>query len=150
MIIRLATHEDIPYILALAEVFFNSSLIAKAGAVFDWNGTEDLFEDLEEQELIVVAEIDDKIVGFILLDLSPTIGSFDIIQGNELAFYVEPGYRGEGIGRELILGAEEVLRQHGAQVYSMSSMMTSDPQVAHKLYQDLGFIHTESTYSKVL
>lgn len=150
MIIRLATYEDIPQILELGETFFNSTLIAKAGAPFDKDGTKELFEDLEEQELIVVAEIDGKIIGFILLDLNPTIGSFEIIQGSELAFYVEPGHREKGVGRELILGAEEVLRQHGAQVYSMSSMVTSNPKIVDKLYQDLNFIHTESTYSKVL
>jgi GNAT superfamily N-acetyltransferase len=150
MKVQVAEKQHIEQILDLGNIFFDSTLLAKAGAAFGREHTKALLERLQDAGLIVVAIAEEKVVGFILLDVTISLYTAEVLMGTELAFYVDPKYRKLGAGKFLIKEAERVLREKGVQVYSMAVLSTSNYEQVMQMYNELGFIHTESYFSKVL
>lgn len=73
----------------------------------------------DPQTCTLVAVVDDRIVGYVmgmLVDLLPDV--FEQEMGGFLAdIYVQPEYRGQGVGRELVHGLEGWFRQQGLRQY---------------------------------
>lgn len=85
------------------------------------------------------------IQGFLLGTLNEfLLGFFNV--SNELAMYVSPLYRSKGISKSLIEYFEEWSKVKGCNIVSLSSLDRS----IEALYAPLGYIYTESTYSKVI
>lgn len=69
-------------------------------------------------------------------------------RGEVNAIYVARQVRGRGVGRRLMEEGEELLRSYGC--HSVMLMVTASNEVAHGLYQDLGYEITRHQMEKPL
>jgi ribosomal protein S18 acetylase RimI-like enzyme len=74
------------------------------------------------------------------------IGSIALVRKSEprsqhgawlYAFWVDPRYRGQGVGKQLLAQAQEVAREQGLRKISLQ--VTSSQQAAFALYKKMGF-----------
>lgn len=128
MIIRTATPTDAPELARLNTAFNETDTPAEliAARLADPHGVE----------TAVVVEIDGRLVGFAGLRI---VASPFYRQPNaELTeLYVEPEYQRRGIGRALVLYAEEVARKRGVEEIMVVTGFDNAPALA--LYQNLGY-----------
>jgi GNAT superfamily N-acetyltransferase len=128
MIIRLATSAD-------------AGDLARMNAAF--NGVTDSAAQIAarlaacaEIESVLVAEIDDQIGGFACLRVVPCV-LYAQPYAELTELYVEPALRRRGIGRALILRAEQLARARGAA--DLLIMTGTGNAVAQALYRAAGY-----------
>lgn len=68
--------------------------------------------------------------------------------GAELMWWVEPEYRGSGVGQELLAALENAAYAHGAARWSMMAIEATADRVGH-IYERSGYVPAERTYCKV-
>jgi len=139
--IRKATRDDAPRIAELAVALF----VLHAG----WNprrftqiatreGAERFYGGRAEQGSVLVAEVENEVIGFAYFEYEPTLYA-------ELAtkvawlhdIYVEPGARRQGSGSALIAGARDAARQLGANKILLSVAVQNTE--GHGLFERNGF-----------
>jgi ribosomal protein S18 acetylase RimI-like enzyme len=99
-----------------------------------------LIDDDQITVLLVRAREDAAPVGVAVMRVQPSILS--LAQEVYLAeLYVEPSRRGQGYGRELMIEAMRVAREHGAE-YAFW-ITSEDDRLARRLYEASGFRRTE-------
>jgi len=97
------------------------------------------FEEIraDRNNELIVAEKDGEVIGILQLTFTPSIS----FQGGKRATVesvrVDKKYRGQGIGRELMLWSIERAKEEGC--ISMQLTTNADREDAHRFYRDLGF-----------
>jgi aminoglycoside 6'-N-acetyltransferase I len=87
----------------------------------------------------LVAETSGQLVGFLEVDMRSHADGCDpshavgFIEG----WYVDPGWRGQGIGRKLLSAAEEWARSHGCR--EMASDTWIDNQLSQRVHDAAGY-----------
>jgi len=93
--------------------------------------------DADKNNELIVAEMDGAVVGTLQLTLTPSVS----FQGGKRATVesvrVDEKYRGQGIGRELMLFAID--RAKAQNCVSMQSTTNTERTDAHRFYENLGF-----------
>jgi mycothiol synthase len=89
------------------------------------------------REDIVLIYEGDKAIGYCWTGITCEGGVPSIRKGRILMLGVDPGYRGKGIGKRLMLAGLARLKSKGLQVAELS--VDSENKVACALYQSLGF-----------
>lgn len=111
------------------------------------NREAETLDDLAKQlawdsELVLVAEVEQKVVGVV-------VGTLD---GTRAYFYrlaVDPNYQGHGVGKELVQALEKRFRQRGAT--QVIVMLNQDKKEVMPFYHSLGYEMQEYiTLSKTL
>ncbi|MCS7087793.1 MAG: GNAT family N-acetyltransferase [Thermoflexales bacterium] len=121
--VREITPDDIPALLDLDTQAFNPP----------WRlGSADLQRLLSRALLALLVEAEGKVAGY-LCALDQSGGE----SAHIVRLAVSPAYRRQGIGTALLLEAERLLAQHGAQSVSLNTMESNQP--ARQLYSALGF-----------
>lgn len=144
MTLKLATHEDIPDILILAQAFVEES--PYTGDAEDIEQTvRNLLRD-RNQGIIVLYLVDDKPVGFIGGVLSKMITSKDPI-ATEVMWYVSPSARGSRKSLALKEAFEYWAKRVGAKMIAMSTL--ADDKI-ERYYERTGYKLMEKTYLKVI
>jgi GNAT superfamily N-acetyltransferase len=86
---------------------------------------------------LIVAELDSEVIGTLQLTYTPSLS----FQGGKRATVesvrVDARYRGQGIGREMMIWAMERAREKGC--VSMQLTSHADRKDAHRFYENLGF-----------
>ncbi len=99
------------------------------------NGPPALFSG---ENIILAARVGDKVVGLCWLVLfNPGTG----LEGEVAEVYVDPAFRSQGIGRQLLQQAVELFRQRNV-TFAAVWTRESNPQ-AVRLYEEAGFRRTE-------
>lgn len=98
--------------------------------------------------ILVVADDEDKVRGFVLVTIAPFIYSMNDTIAGELAWYVDPELRGGKIGLQLLAKAELIATMRGVTYMTMISMAHS--MDIGPLYEKMGYSPTETTYVKEL
>ena len=93
---------------------------------------------------------DDGVVGFACGMKGPLLGNASVVCGIELAWWIDPKYRNENHGVNLLMHLEQQARDAGIKYWNMVYMVSSMPDVVEKIYQKLGYNKIEVTYQKVL
>jgi [ribosomal protein S18]-alanine N-acetyltransferase len=92
-------------------------------------------------EAFIVAERENKVVGYIMCRLEfgfSDVRRFRMVRkGHIVSVAVMPGYRRQGIGREMVESAAKALELHGAEECFLEVRTANDEAV--KLYKDMGF-----------
>jgi GNAT superfamily N-acetyltransferase len=91
----------------------------------------------ENKAVWLVAEIEEKVCGFILLKWlgKPTAPDYPDLED----LFVQPEYRGQGIAPQLVEYAEKLARDAGYPKIGLA--VNPDPRcAAHKLYAKLGYV----------
>jgi ribosomal protein S18 acetylase RimI-like enzyme len=76
-------------------------------------------------------------VGFVMFDLESGAYEQDVTRGVIHNLYVQPGYRDEGVGTELLEAAEGALADRGAEVVTLEAMADND--AAKRFYRRHGY-----------
>lgn len=101
---------------------------------------------LQDHGFIYVAEENNKLIGMIISAIVPNIWNQQIKQCSELAYWVEPEYRGGTIAYRLIksyLSECEELKKIGKIDFYTISKMVNSPDLN---YQKFGFKQLEETW----
>ena len=93
--------------------------------------------DADKNNELIVAEKDGEIIGTLQITFTPSIS----FQGGKRATVesvrVDEKYRGQGIGKELMLWAIERARKENC--FAMQLTTNADRTDAHRFYENLGF-----------
>jgi ribosomal protein S18 acetylase RimI-like enzyme len=125
---RIASIQDAPA-LASMNAAFNDSL----------ETSEQIAQRLADPHRVetpIIAELDDEIVGFAAVRLVPCV-FYPAPHAELTELFVEPGYRRRGIGRALLLHAERLALDGGADELVLLTGFTN--QAAQALYRSLGY-----------
>jgi len=86
---------------------------------------------------LIVAELDGKVVGTLQLTVTPSISFRGGKRATVESVRVDAAYRGRGIGRKMMIWTIERAKQRGC--ITMQLTTNSDRTDAHQFYADLGF-----------
>jgi len=85
-------------------------------------------------DMVKVIELDGVVAGYVWFKLvNSTVGTFGRIEH----IFVDEKYRGHGLGKKLMLAAEEHFKGHG--IKKMKLTVTSDNKAAVSLYHGIGY-----------
>lgn len=93
--------------------------------------------DADNNNELIVAELDGTVVGTLQLTFTPSISFRGGRRATIESVRVGDAYRGQGIGREMMLWAIERAKERGC--ISMQLTTNSDRTDAHRFYENLGF-----------
>lgn len=149
MILRFANPGDIPECVEIGRDFWKVSPYAST-IEYNPESVGNLLGKLVENELMLVAEYEEGIVGVAAIVVAPMPFDPSIKIANELFWYVRPGLRAHGIGGAMLSNLEAMARAKGANVLSMGTMQSSDPEKAENLFSANGYNLTEKSFTKVI
>jgi GNAT superfamily N-acetyltransferase len=96
----------------------------------------------DNYHVIYVAEVDDKVVGWVHASIYKTLLSE--VTATILGLVVDHTFHRQGIGRELMRRAEEWARNNGCQGIILKSNVIR--QDAHTFYRGIGYENVKSQY----
>jgi putative acetyltransferase len=137
--VRRATREDLPRVAALHKASILQLCAAHYTALELSRWTDALRHDgyaalLASREFLV-AEEDDEILGFGVIDLGDSLIN---------ATYVRPDAAGRGVGRRLIEEMEGIAIQNGASRLRLRSTLNAVP-----FYERLGFVRQKAAFNRL-
>jgi len=147
-LIKDASQSDVPQIVELARKFHAVS--GYENIEFDEETVENLLSASIEQGLCPIGVVDDKIVGFLAGLSYPAILNANVMVGTEIAWWVEPEFRGKKIAIQLLLRAEENARAKGLYCWSMMCLEKLNADGLENIYERLGYEKAERTYLRIL
>ena len=96
---------------------------------------------------LLVAEVEDKVVGFVSLHWYDVFYKSESV-GRITAFCVDQEIRSKGIGRTLLLTAEDFFREKGCYCIEVSSNIRRPD--AHRFYLQNGYIINSKRFIKLI
>lgn len=144
--IRDATTDDIESILLMCEQFWGKTGI---NAEFERDQARSMIEACWGAGFIALIEEDNVVYGFIAIVIGPSLASTKYIIATELAWWINPSYRGRMQGVKLLKYAESKCIDMGVSQLSMLFMEASMPARVEQMYRHLGYKLQETTYAKV-
>lgn len=137
-----STMTDLEYITEAAQRFYD-----EAGFDIPENIRE-YYEELSHNPLIFTKVIKGK--GFIVGMVAPSFLHPSRLQCSELAWYVEPEYRGTSVALRLMKMYEQHAKDKGCYYVSMVCLESLNPEATGKIYEKLGYNRLENHYRRVL
>lgn len=149
--IKNASTTDIERLVAYGEQFWHLTKYYKdVGIDYNLDTVTTITKHLVKNGIVLYAEEDGEVVGLMLVFVSPFPMNADYLQATEWVFYVDESHRRTGLGQDLIQEAEAQLLERGVTLFSMISLSNVTPEAAERLYENLGYEHTETAFTKVL
>lgn len=145
--IRPATEADIPAIVRMARAFYPST------HYMDWcdmddETVSDLTHNLLTNHVMLVAESEEgELAGMVGLFVAPFLFNRNRLGGYEVVWWVSPEARGGRLAASLLGAIDAPCKALGADRIQMVHMPNSPPQAA-ALYERLGYVHSETSYTK--
>lgn len=130
----------VDYITAAAERFY-----AEAGIEFPGNARE-YYTDVLNNPLVFAKVIEGK--GFIVGMIAPSFLHPGKLQAQELAWYVEPEFRGTSTAIKLMKMYEAEAIKRGCKEIGMVCLEALDPVRTGNIYEKLGYNKYETHYIK--
>lgn len=145
--IREASHEDIPVIVEMSRKFYAGTSYSRF-AEFNEEVVANLARTLIETGVMLVAD-EGHVVGMVGLFVGPFMFNGNVLAAYEVVWWVEPDAQGHGAGKALLAAIEPACKAKGCASIQMVHLANSPPQAA-ALYERLGFVHTETSYTRVI
>lgn len=99
-----------------------------------------------KDSVVLVAAIDDKIVGVVKADLIDRVFYEPRREGSIVEFYILPEYRRGSLGKDLLDAVMSELKKRGAVL--ITAEFPSQNEIAKKFYSKLGFRSLTNVYAK--
>lgn len=144
--IRKATLADVPEIVRMSALFYPTTHYADWCAM-DEATVADLASSLIEGHIFYVAEDAGELVGMVGIFIAPFIFNRGVSAGYEVVWWVSPAARGSHVAASLLNVIEAPLRDAGVTRVQMVHMPNSPPQAA-ALYERVGYVRSEISYTK--
>lgn len=148
MRVRQATDADIGEILEMSAKFYAGTSYAGFARMNDAS-VRNLAQLLIDTGVMLVACIEQHIIGMAGLLVSPFPFNTEKTIACEIVWWVEPEARNSGAGFALLREIEPACKARGVSAIQMVHLKNSPPQAA-LLYERLGYSLTESSYTKVI
>lgn len=142
--IRLATPDDGPWIMAMGEAFHIESGWVEQFA-FDRESFAHTVTRLGRANLFVVAERDGRVIGMAALDIGPAITNYNVSFAREVFFYVQPAFR-KGIGRELFSALKSIAKDNGVMFFDAVAEEGKRSQPLARIYRAGGLSPAETIF----
>lgn len=142
--LRLATHADIPALVAVAAGFYAASQWA-ARADFCSRSCAATAGNVIDNGFILLAQVEGRIVGALGVIVAPFAMNLTVTAGTEAMWYVDPDARRSGAALLLLRRAAFEAQVRGCRWLTMATLAESPPQAA-ALYERLGYRLAESSY----
>lgn len=141
IVIRKAILEDVSYIQNLNnELFKLEKENYDTTLVLNWALTEegkDYFEDLIKNQYVIVATLEDKIIGYLAGSINEK-GSYEEIHYGEINnMFIQENYRLYGIGKKLINTFKDYCRNNN--ISNLKVVASSKNKNAIEFYRKNGF-----------
>ena len=143
-----ATHEDVVEMMRLGEIFWKQTRYFKEGVDYDTDTVSAMVYMIMDEGVALIARADGEIVGLMLVIVHPFPMNNHHLIGVEWVFYIDPAHRRGGLGADLIAAAEHQLRGKQVKYFTMVSLSEVTPELANKLYEQLGFKQSETSFTK--
>jgi len=144
--IRTATPDDFDQILDMASRFWLETQFTEP---FERDHTVNMVQMAYDHGLLAVVEIEGQCVGFCAGIKSFILGSTKALCATELAWWLNHEHRSGKNGVALLLFMEGLVKEQGIKYWTMVSMQSSMPEVVGRMYEKLGYVHSETCYTKV-
>lgn len=151
MKIRGASYDDLEQLVKHGEEFWEHTRYSQVdGRPYDRDTVFRMCSGLITNDTgdILVLDDDGTIKGFVLLAYYPLAWDHNLRCAGELAWYLAPELRGGKLGVKLLAQAENLAKLRDCTYMAMISM--SHSMDLGPLYEKLGYIETEKTYTKEL
>ena len=147
--IRKGNKFDIPFIIEMLKNYRNAAPLKVLNEANDKEYIEQLlFNFIVGSGFILLAEKDNVIIGIIIAGIIPNIWNPKVKQCSEIAYWVEPEFRGSTAGYRLlksyIAECNKMMESGKIQMYTMSKMVNS-PDLK---YEKFGLSKLEETWVK--
>lgn len=147
--IRKATQADYPILLEIGHKFFEFNAYRKFTEI-DEVSLLRTFHQLASEHLLLVAEVDGKVVGTAGAFIAPLYWNHNYLQGLEAFWWVDPEYRSNNLGEQLRLYLQADAEAKGVQFWNMIALKESMHDKVCRHYEAAGMTHVETVYMKVL
>lgn len=148
--ICLATPGDVDRMVAYGKQFWHQTRYYAAGVEYDVDTVTHFTRYLLDEGIVMYAMDKQGIVALMLVIIAPFPMNMNHLCATEWVFYVDPDYRRGGLGVKLIAQAEQILKDRRVKFFTMVSLANVTPDAANKLYETLGFEHSETNFTKEL
>lgn len=151
IIIRTARDADVQRIYEYGREFYKQTPFAKHYKIkYDEVTVTTMIQLCMHTGCALIVEMDGRMQGLLLAPATPFLMNKDVLAATEWVFYLSPVLRAKGVGKKLIAHAESILRKRGVKIFSMVSLANVHPKAANSLYKQLGFKHSETSFTKEL
>jgi len=133
MNIRPMTNKDKPAILQILKATpeFTQAEVVLADEIIE----EYLHKSFESGYMILVGEVDSKLIGYICYGPTPiTEGTWDVYW-----IAVDRNYQGKGFGKKLMQAAEEDIRKSGGRLILVETSSKHGYEKTNLFYQRMGY-----------
>ena len=144
--IREATPDDFDAILDMSAKFWLKTQFSEP---FEADHTLNMVKMAYDHGLLAVVENEGVCVGFCAAVKSFILGSTKAVGATELAWWLNPECRGGKNGVALLLFMEKLVKEQGIKYWTMVSMESSMPEQVGRMYEKLGYVRSETCYTKV-
>lgn len=146
MDVRHATDDDLPALLELSAAFYAASGYDRDGP-FNALHTAAMIGAVRAHGILLVAQdAGGEVVGMVALMIGPGLCNA-ALKASEVAWWVDPDQRHSRAGLLLLRAIEPAARAAGCIGVQMTLLPSSPSQVAD-VYRRLGYIHTETSFTK--
>lgn len=136
------TDEEVEYITEASERFY------KEGGFDLIEYPKEYYKSVLDNPVVFAEVIVGK--GFIVGMIAPSFLHPGRLQCSELAWYVEPEYRGTTAALRLMRRYEKVARDNKCYYVSMVAIESLNPKATGKIYEKLGYTKLENHYRRIL
>ena len=138
MIVRQATADDVPAIVALLADDPLGQQREQVGASLDADyAAAYAMIAADPNQYLAVCSIGDAIIGCLQISFIPGLTRRGSLRGQIEGVRIADVWRGRGYGRQLLLWAIDTCRQRGCRLVQLTSDRSRDD--AQRLYKSLGF-----------
>ena len=148
--ITVATMGDLPEMIKLGKKFWKQTAYYKDhGIDYDVRTVWEVSKECITNGVSLCSWSEDgKIDGIMLMPIVPFPMNANYTSATEWVFFVDPSKRGSRAGYQMIRKAEVLLKEKGVTLFSLVSLTNVTPDVANKLYEGMGFEHSETGFTK--
>lgn len=147
--ISVATMDDLPEMIKLGKKFWKQTSYYKDhGIDYDVRTVWNVSVECIMNGVSLVNKTDGRIDGLMLIPIVPFPMNANYTSATEWVFFVDPSKRGSRAGYQMIVEAEAMLKEKGVTLFSLVSLTNVTPEVANKLYEGMGFEHSETGFTK--